>query len=387
MGARRRRVNQFLPPNLYRTSNGYYQYRDKRTGKYHSLGKDKAKAIRQAQTLNAIIEPQLEAQATHILETAIREESSVTRVRRSASITVKKLIDEYIEKRVPQKNWSKGSLNNYLGYFNRYQREFGREPVSKITVRFLSDWMEDNLTDSAYVQHRVRLNDIFAYAASRGYCKDNQAALLLVKKQGKSKRRRLTVQQFWAIHAKAPQWMQIAMEIGLITLQRGVDIRAMKYDHIKEYPDGSQRIEVAQQKTRDRSEAAFLAIRVTPALQESIARSRDGIKSPFIVHHRFTRHAKDKEHWTQVLKKYFTDTFLEARAATGLFDGVPDEELPGFHQIRALGIHLYEKRHGKDYAQALAGHEDPKMTELYAAGHEVSYTPVDADLDLVTLEK
>lgn len=102
------------------------------------------------------------------------------------------------------------------------------------------------------------------------------------------------------------------------------------------------------------------------------------VDSPFIIHRKPDQihKAKNKEHHTQVLPDYLTEKFAEARDATGLFNKLEALQRPTFHEIRSLGIQLYEKG-GMD-AQALAGHTDRKMTEAYKKGHEIEWTYANA---------
>ncbi|WP_179204761.1 phage integrase Arm DNA-binding domain-containing protein, partial [Salmonella enterica] len=48
MGRRRSHERRDLPPNLYIRNNGYYCYRDLRTGKEFGLGRDRRIAITEA---------------------------------------------------------------------------------------------------------------------------------------------------------------------------------------------------------------------------------------------------------------------------------------------------------------------------------------------------
>ena len=55
-------------------------------------------------------------------------------------------------------------------------------------------------------------------------------------------------------------------------------------------------------------------------------------------------------------------------------------ERPTFHEMRSLGIKLYEDV-GVD-AQKLAGHTNRKMTDHYKKGHENEWTNVEATLQI-----
>jgi hypothetical protein len=48
--------------------------------------------------------------------------------------------------------------------------------------------------------------------------------------------------------------------------------------------------------------------------------------------------------------------------------GVKGEEgkmPPTFHEIRSLAIREYSKKYGKEFAQAIAGHKNSSMTDIY----------------------
>ncbi|MGI4836385.1 MAG: hypothetical protein ACRYF9_02060 [Janthinobacterium lividum] len=62
-----------------------------------------------------------------------------------------------------------------------------------------------------------------------------------------------------------------------------------------------------------------------------------------------------------------TRALKDARVAAGCYKGWKEEELPGFHEVRALSLHLY-KRAGKD-GQKIAGHASEEMTRNYQRDH------------------
>ena len=99
--------------------------------------------------------------------------------------------------------------------------------------------------------------------------------------------------------------------------------------------------------------------------------------SPFLVHWKPKRiKAGEKAHWTQLSPKQISDGFAEARDATGLFDSVPIEERPTFHELIALGAHLrLESGWTESQIQRLKGHTSVQMTQVYLEGH--SWTKVE----------
>ncbi|MBN0287625.1 integrase, partial [Pseudomonas aeruginosa] len=65
----------------------------------------------------------------------------------------------------------------------------------------------------------------------------------------------------------------------------------------------------------------------------------------------------------------------------GCYSGWSEEEMPGFHEIRALSLHLYKKA-GKD-GQKIAGHASEEMTRNYQRDHaDVVWSEAVPDLDI-----
>lgn len=208
----------------------------------------------------------------------------------------------------------------------------------------------------------------------------NPAEVTYAKTEYRKNRQRLTLEGFKAIHAISPFWMQIAMEISLVTLQGRSEVLNMKFS---DYQDGL--IKVVRQKTK-KHEHAHLEIDC-PQLAELISRARQsGIASPYIVHRCPSRkiHSDERDHWTQILPNHFTAEFRRLRDETRLFDGIPRESRPTFHEIRSLGSWIYKQRgyDNESYIQPLMAHADERMTQGYQRGHSQDWVRVKAGLDL-----
>ncbi|HBA33312.1 MAG TPA: integrase, partial [Gammaproteobacteria bacterium] len=198
------------------------------------------------------------------------------------------------------------------------------------------------------------------------------------RKQEKKKRQRMTPEQYKVLYAAAPPYMKTAMMISLITLQGRAEVTRMRYDDIE---DGY--LKVIRQKV-EQHEHARLRIKVEPELAETISRSRDGIVSPYIVHRRPARVKPNKEtdHWSQIAPNEFTKKFRELRDSLPIFQDIPKDERPTFHEIRALGSWLYEQAGFEtDYVRALMAHSDEKMTRYYQSEHEEKWVVVEAGLN------
>ena len=85
MGRRRSHERRDLPPNLYIRNNGYYCYRDPRTGKEFGLGRDRRIAITEA--IQANIE---------LLSDSGRK-SLIDRIKGGDAITLHVWLDRYVK--------------------------------------------------------------------------------------------------------------------------------------------------------------------------------------------------------------------------------------------------------------------------------------------------
>ena len=100
---------------------------------------------------------------------------------------------------------------------------------------------------------------------------------------------------------------------------------------------------MVQAKTEKHGHRAFLRIEIGDGLADVITRSRQ-IKPvcPFILHRMPERKGKGKlDHWAQITPDYLSKTFAKVRDGLPMFQTMPKEERPTFHEIRGLGGKLY----------------------------------------------
>jgi hypothetical protein len=256
---------------------------------------------------------------------------------------------------------SEGTMTTYRYNVNRIQALWGDLLLEDVTTLHLSEGLED-LTVSQILSYRSRLVAIFDSAIADGLLEYNPAEKTRTA-AFKAKRKRMTQEAFDAIRAEAKPWMQNLMDLALLTLQRIGDLLEARIDQLH---DGV--FDVIQQKTL-RYDTGYLRIGLTDEMNEVLARCRDSLLSPHIVHCRPRRRdPRKKGHWTRIDYNTASAEFNRARDACGLFDDWEDGTPPTFHEIRALGIKRY-KDQGFD-PQQLAGHANPKQTKNYDSRHE-----------------
>lgn len=256
------------------------------------------------------------------------------------------------------------------------KKTIGDKRIDEVTIRDISKFL-DILTNSSSNQARGYLVDIFKHAVARGYCADNPAACT-IKKPERKRRKRHTVAGLKSIRDSSPQWLKNAIDLALITAQQREEIVTIKFDDIKD-----NYLYIVQNKTEKHTDAGWIRFELTPQLKNIIAKCRDNVPSPFLIHHKPARRkpAKKRVHWTQILVDYLTRAFKDARDKSGAYAEMEEDERPTFHEIRALSIKLY-KSQGKD-AQKIAGHANKEMTLNYLKDHdEIVWSDAVPDLDI-----
>lgn len=369
MGRRRDRSRAGWPDNLYPCKNGS-KYRHPVTKKETWMGTDLARAKDAARKLNAIL---------------ITSGSSLVNSVLGLDKTVADAVEVFRCEDVPHRDWAPATaaLNEYR--ITRILRDMGSKAVDQVTVKDVADYLRA-VTDSprARQQFRLVMVWIFACALQEGWIESNPAEQTR-KVKAPRQRVRLTLDGYKAIHARAPAWLQIAMDLSLQTLLRREDIVSLR--RREDVRDGF--LFVVPSKTEG-STNVRLKIPITPPLQAVLDRAADAVVSPFIVHRLPDKarpremRAADRTHHTQVLPEQLTRAFADARDASGAFDGI--ESPPTFHEIRSLGGALYQDAGWTLHqVQALMGHASEAMTKHYLEGHEAPWIEVRAGLDVASI--
>jgi len=356
----RKSRNRLLPVNLYSANKGAgYRYKHPVTGKFFGMGCEKAKAIEAAKQLNSLL---------------ITNTDLVSGV--LGYVTIEEHIDWMREHIIPEREYSKSTLVSTEIRYRNLIAAFGDRNIEEITTLDIARLIED-LTPSVSKSLRQVSTDVFNIAISRGLCRDNPAEYTLIKKQV-THRKRLTQSQFKAIHQNAPVWLQNAMDLAYITLQRRSDVVTMKFSDIK---DGY--LYVIQEKTK-KHDTGYLKIKMSESLEQLVKKCQDPIVSPFIIHRRPDRIIKrhEFEHWTQITPDYLTRVFQTVRNNLDEFKKMPSEQRPTFHEIRALGIK--NMKDAGENPQSLAGHSSEQMTKNYDTGHdEIRWTETAITLNIL----
>ncbi|MEG3685618.1 tyrosine-type recombinase/integrase [Escherichia fergusonii] len=356
MGRRRSHERRDLPPNLYIRNNGYYCYRDPRTGKEFGLGRDRRIAVSEA------------IQANIELLSENRRESLIDRIKGADVITLHAWLDRY-ETILSERSIRPKTLLDYASKIRAIRRKLPDKPLADISTKevaaMLNTYVAEGKAASAKLI-RSTLVDVFREAIAEGHVATNPVTATRTAKS-EVRRSRLTANEYVAIYHAAeplPIWLRLAMDLAVVTGQRVGDLCRMKWSDINE-----NHLHIEQSKT-----GAKLAIPLTLtidalniSLADTLQKCRETSSSETII--ASTHHEPLSP---KTVSKYFT----KARNASGLsFDGDP----PTFHELRSLSARLYRNQIGDKFAQRLLGHKSDSMAARYRDSRGREWDKIEID--------
>lgn len=366
------------------SKNRVFYYKNPSMQKKQSLGMDPEVAVALAHTLNAKYRLKLEQEAARLEATL-----------QFSGTSFKTAFSDFVDKYIQDYRLKSSTATLLQQRRDRLLAQLGDLEVAVIDTKVLREAISGC---SEFEQSKLKTlaNRFFRYAKSTGMYPahlPNPVDDLYIDPAPAKRRQRITLNQFRAIHAESPQWLQWCMTLAFHLALRRVDLVNLRFDDVV----GDRIINPIRKtdsKARD-MEATSVDFPVHLDVRRVISAARlSSLKHgrcPFIIHRtpdRLTKRAKDAlmsgslEHPAQVLPQYATKAFNKARAIavqkTDLFEGLETRDMPTLHEIRALSSHLYEKAgYEVDAVQNLMAHTDPDMTRDYQKGHARKVLRVD----------
>jgi enterobacteria phage integrase len=310
--------------------------------------------------------------------------------------TIARLVKWWISDRLPFQPWDKGTRENMLAKMRRIERMLGERVVERTDCLFLEDWLASFCkSGDQFNKWRYALVLLWTFAVSRKLAATNEAEKIIARSTSKKLefnrkvRQPFDVEGFRAVHAAAPAWLALAMELSLLTLQARGEVCSMRH---ADFRDGY--LFVIRDKVSAESDMAFIKIKLTDELEELRRRALtlDNSASPFVVHRKPARRRRQwiegKPHWTYVNPGYLSHAFEDVRDATARYDELRPRQRPSFHEIRGLGSRLMRDRGVPESAiQALMTHAHKRTTQIYLDGglealSDADFVPVATALKL-----
>ncbi len=350
--------NADLPKNLTPNRNIFIYRRP--DGRFYSLGTCRERAIALAKQLNA-----------HYAE----RNALFDRITDGDEIkhpTFSEFVAEFGQRDLRALGLSETTLKEYQRMLGHVNRHFAGLAPDDITTQHVAHFLR-GYPPRASRAYRSLLLLVFKHAKSEGVRSGENPVVDTIRRPMVVQRERLSARQYRAVWEKAAPHIQNAMDLALYTLQRREDIARLRF---ADYRDGH--LWVRPHKVEKYGVA--LRIAVHEELAAVIARCRDGILSPWMVHQPQT--ANKARRGKKLAPASLSRGFKEARDAAdpALFPQDPAKR-PSFHEIRGLGAK--QLRDAGIDPQALLGHRDAETTRLYLDRHEIRWITVSARVSLV----
>ncbi len=388
-----RKIYTDLPANLtFVQSQGLYRYRNPLTRKFAWSSKDKKEAIEKAIKSNQIID--------------LKREQN--RIARGADGTLRYVIRMYIELVLPTKAWSKGTQVNKLAKINKLDKLFGHYAMAAIDQVFIGDHLNEVATSGdVYMKWREVWIELCSFAMSRNLVTYNAAHATLPrttsKKLAVNRRRRvnLELEQYNIIynHPSCPEFLKLAMDASLLTLQARTEIVNCLLTDFKD--DGY--LYFIRQKTAGDTDMSFIRFEINDQIADLKRRSQEmmmkaGYRSPYLIHRlserkHFGKHTIKRLKAFGVIDAFLSKTFAQVRDNSKVFANLPHSKAPAtFHSIRGLGGRLLKENHGwsESDVQRLYAHSSRSTTKIYLEKGAEALTPddyikVESGLDLTVI--
>lgn len=302
---RRRTKNLDLPPRMYLRGLTYYYV--SADAKWHSLGKDKARALRLWAEWECV--PQ--------------------------SVTVGSLVRRYVSDCLDKK--AESTRRRYADYANTIEAKFGNLLADDLTPFALARWRDGGVKPGWFNGCLSVMRKAYRKGVEWGWAKTNVADQVAFNEMGE-RERDVTPAEFRLIRDQSPRWLQVAMDVSYLTSLRESDVLSLRWDAVGE------RLSVVQIKTGNRQ-----AFEITAPLRAVL----EGAKRVPIIGLYVVATEKGKP----ITGRRLQEAFAKAVAAAGVAKDTR------FHDIRGMAATTaYEE--GLDY-QAMLGHTSQKMSDRY----------------------
>lgn len=266
--------------------------------------------------------------------------------------TMNQLFDRYMQEIAPLK--SEASYRQNLQQIRYLRSVFGDmkpEDVTPVDVYAYIDARKE-FAKVAPNREKALLSHIFSKAIRWGLLKLNPCRD--VKRIPEKKRNRyITDEEFNAVRSIAPEVIQHAMNLGLVTALRRGDLLKLKFEQMKE-----KGIEMTIRKTQ---------IKACILWSERLRTCIDAVKQ-FAM-----KRGGEYLLCTRQGKPYTNDGFstIWKRAVTkAMQEGLISEPFR-FHDIRRKAATDAERARGREFARQLLGHQEQSTTAIYISGVEL----------------
>ena len=363
---------------------GYIFNRVDGSTKFFSI-KDFKRAKSMAHSYNRVhrVDPELQHE---IIYKDVKEAKKIKRQNKALGYYLPNIFNRVCD----EMEWKNSTLQTRTQQYKNILQYFSSIKCAELSLddvnEFLSQFDSANCKE-LYNRYLYLLNKLLCMCLDQGVIEDNPAKnkkRKTIKSLVFHERKRLTLEDFKAIHREAGNngvlWLQIAMELALQTCHGVNEIAHLKYDDIDDL-----HLKIVRSKN-EQNPASRVKIPLNSEIDRIVTKSKsDNVYSPFVVHRLRDKRYLNRElgkgitHHTQIHKTDISRKFSEYRDKLGIQSDIAKPKRSGFHDIRALAIHLLDSK-GIE-SKIRAAHADDKSNRLYKEGHSIWNIAEDVVID------
>jgi integrase len=312
---RRRKHNRNLPPRLRRQHGAYY---------YTPWVNGKQKWIRLSDNYGE----------------ALAKWAKIEGQEGENNGLVSGMIDKFIQTKITE--YSKKAQEDYLRYCGVLRAVFGDTAMDEVKPHHLTTFLRKSTHKIQANRQISLLSRIYSVAINEwGWLHINPCREVHRNKEAR-RDRYITDLELSALTTAASDQMICIIDLAYLTAARKSDLLKIMLKDIR--PDG---LHIRQQKT-----GKYQIFNWSPALQAVVARAKELRR----------RHDSMYLFCTRTGAPHSTSGFNSMWRRVKAKADLPDLH---FHDLRAKAVTDAKRAHGRDFAQALAGHSSGDMTDAY----------------------
>ena len=250
------------------------------------------------------------------------------------------MIDRFIQQVLP--SYSPKTKEDYLRYCGDLRNVFGDVAIDDLKPHEITTYLRSSSHKVQANRQIALLSRMYSVAVTEWGWLDFNPCKQVSRNQEKHRERYITDTELEQLKESASKQMRCIIDLAYLTASRKGDLLKIRLGDIK--PDG---LHIKQQKT-----GKYQIYNWSPAIREVVAQSKQLCRRASSLFLFATRNG------TPYTASGFNSIWRRQKIKAGLAD-------IHFHDLRAKAVTDAKRLHGRDFAQALAGHASGDMTDAY----------------------
>lgn len=321
---------------------------------------------------------------------------------RDWSVTIKKRVSS-------EEELGENAASTFEKDVNRLDALFGNILSKDITAAHATEYLNHycvipGKSTNVYNRKLSFLNKYFDYLLDEQGIETHPSRVKKWRKVKRADKKKLQadldINGYYAIYDAAPTWLKVAMALCLQSTHAVKELHRLKHkiqkpkegqcgcmwfnEPTQEYcPTSKKNVTVygkmfIHRHKSQHKKTSFVAIPITDEIKKAIDLSKtDGLICPYVVRRKPKRNNKISQHCDhrfQVTSNHISREFSKVRDSIGVYDHLPKEKRPTFHEIRRLAAQTL-MGDGVNPMERMA-HSNESSTKIYTDKNDIEWVEV-----------